>query len=210
MKAARTFAEWRAHAERGEPDAAYMVGMQYQLGVLCPRDLAQSVLWLQRAAEREHVEAQHALGRAILEGMGAPKDRAEALRWLLMAASRGHAYAQFTSGQLMLDAAADARARDEAATWFARAAVSLEAMAVEAVRAGDTAPVPWHYLGIIHEAGRGVPVDLVTAYTWHSLAANISYPPAIDAARALAGTMTDDQIADARRRASRWIERASA
>lgn len=53
--------EWRAAAERGDAEAAYLMGLAHELGRGTKRDLSLARQWYERAKSR--VDAQRALQR---------------------------------------------------------------------------------------------------------------------------------------------------
>lgn len=60
-------------------------------------------------------------------------------------------------------------------------------------------------LGMMYSAGRGVPIDYVTAHKWFNLAAMKGNADAIRLRREIADQMSDAEIAAAQRAARSWI-----
>jgi TPR repeat protein len=88
-------------AEKGDADAQFLLGVQYQAGDGVKRDAGEAGKWLRRAAETGHAEAQAALGELYLDGQIEPVDEQEVLRWLQAAAAQGNAMAQARLGPLL-------------------------------------------------------------------------------------------------------------
>ena len=85
-------------AERGDPDAQYMLGAGDLLRPTDERDPTRAAGWLARAAAQGHARAQYALAQAYIDGDGVVRDPAWANMWLARAARRGHTPAQQALG----------------------------------------------------------------------------------------------------------------
>ncbi len=83
-------------AERGDPDAQYMLGAGDLLLPTGERDPARAAQWLARAAAQGHARAQYALALAYVDGDGVTRDPAWANMWLARAARHGHGQAQYS------------------------------------------------------------------------------------------------------------------
>jgi len=69
-----------------------------------PRNDAQALYWLRRAAEQDYSDAQYRLGVAYTSGgYGVKKDPIEAIRWYKKAAKRKNRYAQGLLGIAILN-----------------------------------------------------------------------------------------------------------
>lgn len=80
-----------AAANRGDTEAQFLLGLQYQDGHGVGRNEVQAAAWLLKAAESGHAEAAYALGELYAEAETAGlKDLAQAEKWLRLAAARGH------------------------------------------------------------------------------------------------------------------------
>jgi TPR repeat protein len=87
----RSLADIRAAAEGGELSAQLVLGLRTGAKG-SPRDAAQALVWLRRAASGNSAHAQAALGAAHPGGvLGVAADGAEAARWLARAAAQGDA-----------------------------------------------------------------------------------------------------------------------
>lgn len=101
---------WRALAEDGDVEAAFMLAETYLKGPPAVADRALALDWYRFAAERGHVEARFALGeRSMAEGerLLPGKDAApyfvEAAHWFSLAAEAGYAPARHQLGRLHLN-----------------------------------------------------------------------------------------------------------
>ncbi|MBM3524667.1 MAG: hypothetical protein FJX57_17110, partial [Alphaproteobacteria bacterium] len=88
-------AELAQAAERGDPDAQYLLGVSDALRPADRRDPASALDWLARAAVQDHARAQFALGQAYADGIGTPVESGWANLWFERAARRGHHDAAF-------------------------------------------------------------------------------------------------------------------
>jgi TPR repeat protein len=180
--------EYRKAAERGDADAQYRIGNIYLRGKTVERSLREAGRWNRRAALQGHADAQFRLGLAYKTGEGAVYDDAEAIKWFSAAAEQGHADAQFHLGNMY-----EPYNADEAITWYKKAAedddYSFNHIAqyrlgrvyergkdlTEAVRwyrkAAEINSDAQYRLGLLHEAGNGLPEDLSEAAEWYRKAA---------------------------------------
>ena len=76
--------EWRPLAEDGDFQAAYALGMAFQI----KGEPANAVPWYEQAASAGLAEAQILLGRIYVEGIAVPRDLVRAYAWLYRAAER--------------------------------------------------------------------------------------------------------------------------
>lgn len=79
----------RFRAERGEPDAQYMLGLRYSEGDGVSEDDREAVKWYRLAAEQGHALAQCNLGFYYSNGQGVLEDYVEAYAWYVIAAMNG-------------------------------------------------------------------------------------------------------------------------
>lgn len=90
-------------AQKGDPEAQFLVGVQYRVGDGFERDQAEAAKWLRKAAESGHVEAQYALGELYADADPGSEfaDPDEALKWLQAAAAKGNPDALSRLGALL-------------------------------------------------------------------------------------------------------------
>ena len=132
---------FRIHAERGDAEAQFILGIMYDDGEGVPQDYAEAVRWYRRAAEQGHASAQFNLGLRYDNGYGVPQDYAEALRWYRRAAEQGHAGAQNNLGLMYEDGAGVPKDFVQAHKWYnlaaSRASSSDPDLREKAVRSRD-------------------------------------------------------------------------
>jgi len=82
----------RALAERGDPHAQFLVGLDYQndlrWSLPMRHDYVKAAAWYRKAAEQGDADAQIALGELYDEGQGVSQDSAAAIRWFSAAANQ--------------------------------------------------------------------------------------------------------------------------
>jgi TPR repeat protein len=111
--------------------------------------------------------------------------------WLEKAASQGDATAQTKLGLLYLNGRGVAHDDRLGAMWLSKGAEQGQHDAQSK-------------LALLYEWGRGVPRDLNRAYVWRLLSLEEKGSDQSDELSNLARQMTDDDVADAKRRASEW------
>lgn len=82
----RAFKLFSEAAEKGDPQAAFYLGMMYQNGMGVERDTKAAAHWLQFAANRQTPAAMLALAKLYLAGDGVKRDDLAARRWIEKAA----------------------------------------------------------------------------------------------------------------------------
>lgn len=78
--------EWRPLAEAGDHEAAYGVGMAWQI----MGRPARAVPWYEQAARAGSADAQVLLGTIYARGAGVPRDLVRAYAWLRLAVAQKH------------------------------------------------------------------------------------------------------------------------
>jgi len=218
----------RQKAEGGDPAAQYMLGMHYAFGLKNDEHLTHSVYWFRKSAEQGHAEAEYRLSQAYGSGRGVRNDTKAAWYWLRKGAQDGAVNAQLWVGMMYEGGRVVKQNKEEALKWYFRAAKKgnpdAQFSVGQAYEEGDGVPqdyaraAAWYRkaadhvpdyggagqgrnsLGRFYLDGRGVPQDYVEAYKWFALsgvAANMD-----EAAK----RMTQDQIAEAQRRATAWTK----
>ena len=91
---------FRVHAEQGNADAQFNLGVLYANGKGVPQDYAEAMKWYRQSAEQDNASAQFNLGVLYYDGKGVPQDYAEAAKWSRRAADQGDADAQFGLGYM--------------------------------------------------------------------------------------------------------------
>jgi TPR repeat protein len=101
-RAAEVLPELRRLAEAGDADAAFNLGLLYDLGHGVPEDFVEAMDWYRRAAALGNATAAFNVGVLYDAGRGVPEDRAEAARWYRRAADRGFGRADYNLGLMYL------------------------------------------------------------------------------------------------------------
>ncbi|MDP6607423.1 MAG: tetratricopeptide repeat protein [Dehalococcoidia bacterium] len=150
-------------------------------------------------AEQGDPAAQNELGSRYYAGRGVEQDDAEAVIWIRRSAEQGYPPAQYNLGLMYFrdrGVEADEGNDAEAARWYRLAAERGYGPA----QAG---------LAYMYEYGAGIEKDEIAAYMWIDLAVGnaateISRRIFSGKRDELADRLTDEQIAEAERRAAQW------
>ena len=160
--------EYRPLAERGDPEAQYRIGRLYEFGNGYPKDQAQGIAWIRKAAAQNHVDAQQELGYIYATGDGVKQDDVQAAAWFRKAATAGDAQAQYNLGLLYAKGAGVAKDYAQAFDWWRKSAAQGFADAQ-------------FKLAVVYHNGQGAPKDEVLALAHATIAArngdkeNIAY-----------------------------------
>jgi localization factor PodJL len=148
----------RAAALKGDPAAAYEIGVRFAEGKGVAPDLDQAAKWYDRAAQAGVVPALFRLGTFYEKGLSVKKDIDIARRYYAQAAERGSAKAMHNLAVLDADGGGKGANYKSASTWFRKAA--------------DRGVADSQFnLGILYARGIGVEQNLAESYKWFSLAA---------------------------------------
>lgn len=112
----------RLQAERGDPNAQYLLGSLYEHGQGVPQSLQEAIKWYRKAAEQGNPEAQFSLALAYMLGQGTPQSYEEAAKWFRKAAEQGNPAAQFNLGVAYAGGTGVPQSSEEARKWFQKAA----------------------------------------------------------------------------------------
>ncbi len=148
----------RAAALKGDPSAAYEIGMRYAEARGVPANFAEAAKWYDRAAQAGVVPAMFRIGTLYEKGMSVKKDIETARKYYVAAAERGNAKAMHNLAVLDADGGGAGANYKSAAQWFRKAAERGVA---------DSQ----YNLGILYARGIGVEQNLAESYKWFSLAA---------------------------------------
>jgi localization factor PodJL len=148
----------RAAALKGDPTAAYEVGVRFAEGKGIAPNLDEAAKWYDRAAQAGVVPAIFRLGTFYEKGMSVKKDVDIARRYYLQAAERGNAKAMHNLAVLDADGGGKGANYKSASQWFRKAA--------------DRGVADSQFnLGILYARGIGVEQNLAESFKWFSLAA---------------------------------------
>jgi localization factor PodJL len=148
----------RAAALKGDPAAAYEIGVRFAEGKGVATDLDQAAKWYDRAAQAGVIPALFRLGTFYEKGLSVKKDLDIARRYYSQAAERGSAKAMHNLAVLDADGGTKGANYKSASTWFRKAA--------------DRGVADSQFnLGILYARGIGVEQNLAESFKWFSLAA---------------------------------------
>lgn len=114
--------ELRRRAEGGDAQAAFDLGLVYDLGRIVPEDLPAAMVWYKRAAELGHATAAFNVGVMYDAGRGVAEDRTEAALWYRRAADAGFGRADYNLGLMYLHGDGVRRDATKARVYFQAAA----------------------------------------------------------------------------------------
>jgi localization factor PodJL len=148
----------RAAALKGDPTAAYEIGLRYSEGKGVAVNLDEAAKWYDRSAQAGVIPAVFRLGTFYEKGMSVKRDAEIARRYYLQAAERGNAKAMHNLAVLDADGGGKGANYKSASEWFRKAA--------------DRGVADSQFnLGILYARGIGVEQNLAESYKWFSLAA---------------------------------------
>lgn len=151
-------------AEKGDAEAQYLLGLQYQAGDGIGKSPIDAAKWLRQAATQGHVGAQAALG-AMQAASSNADEAAEAAKWLQAAAEQGRTEAMVALAAL--------HQREGSAVFDQAEALRRYTQAADAGHAGAA-----RTLAEIYTQGRGIPRDLSQGLQWYRKAAELGDPKA--------------------------------
>ena len=144
-------------------------------------------------ANQGDADAQYNLGVMYANGRGVLQDYAEAAYWYRLAADQGLSQAQYNLGLMYAKGEGVPENDAEAVEWFRLAA-------------GQWYAAAQFNLGLMYAFGEGVPENYITAYMWYNLAAAQGDDHASQNKNSLREFMTPEQIAEAQRLSTEWLE----
>lgn len=148
----------RTAALKGDPAAAYEIGLRFAEGKGVPANYDEAAKWYDRAAQAGVVPAIFRLGTLYEKGLSVKKDVDIARRYYTQAAERGNAKAMHNLAVLDADGGGKGANYKSASQWFRKAA--------------DRGVADSQFnLGILYARGIGVEQNLAESFKWFSLAA---------------------------------------
>jgi localization factor PodJL len=148
----------RAAALRGDPTAAYEIGVRFAEGKGVTANYDEAAKWYDRAAQAGVIPAVFRLGTLYEKGLSVNRDLDIARRYYMQAAERGNAKAMHNLAVLDADGGGKGANYKSAAQWFRKAA--------------DRGVADSQFnLGILYARGIGVEQNLAESFKWFSLAA---------------------------------------
>ncbi len=145
----------RTAALRGDPGAAYEIGLRFAEGRGIESNLDEAAKWYDRAAQAGLVPAIFRLGTFYEKGLSVKRDVDIARRYYLQAAERGNAKAMHNLAVLDADGGGKGANYKSASQWFRKAA--------------DRGVADSQFnLGILYARGIGVEQNLAESFKWFS------------------------------------------
>jgi TPR repeat protein len=186
--------QYRRAAEQNYAPAQNNLGASYENGRGVPKDDQQAIAWYRKAAEQNYAPAQSNLGVMYQNGQGVRKDEQQAIAWYRKAAEQNYALAQNNLGFMYQYGRGVRKDEQQAIAWYRKAADQGLALALNnldedaeaAVNRNDFATAirimrpladqgnarAQRLLGMMYNAGWGVPKDDAEAVKWFRRAAN--------------------------------------
>ncbi len=186
--------QYRKAAEQNYALAQNNLGASYENGRGVPKDDQQAIAWYRKAAEQNYAPAQSNLGVMYQNGQGVPRDDEQAIAWYRKAAEQNYALAQNNLGVMYQYGQGVRKDEQQAIAWYRKAADQGLALALNnldedaeaAVNRNDFATAirimrpladqgnarAQRLLGMMYNAGWGVPKDDAEAAKWFRRAAN--------------------------------------
>jgi len=220
------FREWKAAADKGQPEAQYDLGLLYAKGLGVQRDLQVAQQWYEAAAAQGNAQAEYSLAQMYAQGWGIPANEASTLRWMEMA-NGSNGDNQDDPGWLAIEGYGTATDFTKAAYWYRLAAdqghaeaqfdlarlysdgkgvprdptqaFKLAQMSAMQGYAPAAARLGWRY-----ETGRGVEKDESQAFFWWTVAARHGEKSAEKSRIELAGRLPSAVVAAAEQKAVAW------
>lgn len=188
-------AELLRAAALGDVDAQHELGVVYEEGRLVRRDPRRAERWHLAAAEQGNRDAQADLCSGFLEG-GLRESLTDAAEWCGKAAEQGDATAAFHLANMYANGEGVEQDRGAANRLYQTAAQGGVAEAQIIV-------------GLDFADDGNVPVDLVQAYRWLTIASSRGTPgqdlsDVIELRERLRTSLSTDQLAEARRMVIEW------
>jgi TPR repeat protein len=186
----RSIEELKTLAEDGDLEATLLVGDAYLKGGKVPKDPAEGVRWIRRAADKGVASAYYILGICYDVGQGVERDMTQAVAWYRKGAESGVIDAQYNLADCYLRGDGVERNITESVKWFERAAEGGDTAAVaqlgflylgkdggdrdpekaatylrKAAYGGNNAAAKWA-LGTLYQMGEGVAQNDEDAVRW--------------------------------------------
>ena len=191
----------RKRAEKGDVEAASMLGCHYADGDGIEQDDTEAYKWFFVAAQQGDLVAQFNLGLFYEQGRGTKQNPSEAVKWYLKAATEGCAEAQCNLGACYHDGFGVERSEEDAVQWYLLAAeqgmaqaqfnLGISYLSGDGVERNTEKAVTWmlkaaeqnharaqYKMGVIYYAGEGVEKNFDNAVMWWKKAAAQRIPKA--------------------------------
>lgn len=145
-------------ADKGDANAAVLLGVCYENGVVVDENPQEAAKWFTKGTEQNNDDALEQLGKCYFSGYGVDKDIQKAITLFEKAAAQDNTNAQVMLGRCYTAGAGVAQNLMEAAKWFSLAAEQDDADGQ-------------YYLGLAFLPGNGVEKDVEKAFHLFELSA---------------------------------------
>jgi TPR repeat protein/serine/threonine protein kinase len=159
--------ETKAKAEKGDAKAQAGLGRMYYEGVGVPKDNAEALKWLRKAADQGNADGQCALGWMYEFGEGVAKDQTEAVKWFRKAADQDYTDAQLSLSLAYAEGDGVPKDSAEAIKWCRKGLEGSNPFAPDAWAHGVQ-----YDLGVMYANGEGGHKDSAEAVKWYRKAAD--------------------------------------
>lgn len=203
LKAA--FEETLKKAEAKDIKAEADLGEMYYKGNGVTQDYEKAFKWFKKAGKKGDLKSLFYRGYMYHFGQGVSRNNKKAAKWFTKAAKQGHLPSQLMLGGLYHYSTEGMKNDEEALKWYMRAAEQGE-------------KTIQFLLAEMYLKGDGVPMDLISAYMWTSIATarvNPSDKTIIEVMPAVfrkefSGKLTPEQIYQAKSLAEAWLQKHKA
>ena len=169
--------------ENGKKESYYFFGLLKLYGISLPKDVEVAAQYFRKASDHGHAEGATAAGVMYLTGVGVQKDYAMAIALFRRGVGLGDTNALWLLGKTLIEIASSPDIDQVMRAWSAGATPDVpvgrtpheEAARLLTLAAADNIPQAFHYLGILHEYGLGVPRDAERARMLYTRAAEERY-----------------------------------
>lgn len=111
----------RMAAEKGEPEAMWLLGEDYETGRYVAQNFPEALKWYQRAANAGYSKAMVALGGMYGDGFGVSRDEAQMVKWYRKAADAGDSFGMGYLGDCYERGSGVTQDVGQAINWYQRA-----------------------------------------------------------------------------------------
>ena len=205
------FTEWIDLANHGMTKAQYYVGIMQINGQGTESDPNSGARYIEMAAINGYAPAQHVYGMLYYKGQGVDKDLIRAYVWLSLAVLHGRKKAGIERDKVwwQMPPSKVAKARLKLADLVAdnRTGLGDDRKAAQIIKAlAETGHAAAQLkLAKLYFEGRGVTLDIIESYKWHTLSAFRGNIEAQATDAQLQSHMTQKQIDEAASRAANWV-----
>ena len=120
-------------AQRGHPEAMFLLGTAFAEGLAKPESPEHAASWYRQAAHKGNTLAMHNMGNVYASGTGVPQSDRQAVSWWRQAAEAGDAIPQLRLGTMLEQGRGVEQDLNQAVAWYLKAANRGNQAAAEAL-----------------------------------------------------------------------------